>query len=792
MNAIKYALLGLYGVIGLFVALVGIRLPFAESLAKQHYRYAIGGMLIILLILSIVVGLFILSFNANNFKTEIVRYVKEHTQRDLVLQGDIKVTFLPKLSVDTGKMLLSKRNSAREFASVNNVRLYVEWLPLLRRQLVFDHLEIDGAHINLTRFKDGSTNFDDLLFRDESLAPVTFDIDNVHITNSSLDWQDEIRWQRIALQDLQIETGSLADSVPSNLKASFHLNSEIAHSDSNIKMQSRLFYDRKEGRYEFSDIDGTLQGTAAGFSNLDLKFKGDVDNRPAQNLLLAENIVVSATGNYGQRSIETNLDVPKLQIAKDVWSGSEFTLNTVQSQFDEKWTTTIQIPSFELANRSFNAVLLDADFDFKSNGGSINGKLSSPISVNFDTTRKLQLNAIALNISVNHPMLSGELSAKATGSLNANLDEQNANLDFNAKIDDNKISGKMSLKDFSHPAYIVDLSINRLPLDRYVVADWIKRYQDDTTRIDLSWIRDMNLRCILHSGEFKLGRVETGKLSAEIIIEQSLLTIEPLVARLYGGTLAGSISVAAKGTPQITVKQNLRGFQMSLLLEGTPVADKIMGKGELAMDISAEGSSIGALRKTLNGSVLLALTRGSLAGIDLRTALIEGKDDLGTKGNAHIFENRFSERTEFSELKASFNIKDGSVRGNSFDMRSPQFRVVGEGDFVPESGNIEYHLAATVASKLNRSSAGDLVEMRGVTVPIHASGQYASPTYALDFAAASGEAVTKKIAARVAAEQAAAKEETKQAASASPTAKREATPKKHLPKTAKNKRIGSE
>jgi AsmA protein len=791
MNAIKYALLGLYGVIGLFVALIGIRLPFAEPLAKQHYRYAIGGVLIVLLILSVVVGVFILSFNANNFKTEIVQYVKEHTQRDLVLQGDIKVTFFPKLSMDTGKMLLSKRNSAREFASVNNIRLYVEWFPLLRRQIVIDHLEIDGAHINLTRFKDGSTNYDDLLFRDESLAPVTFDIDNVRITNSSVNWQDEIRWQRIAMQDLQIETGSLADSVPSNMKASFHLNSEVAHSDSNVKMQSRLFYDRKEGRYEFSDIDGTLQGTAAGFSNLDLKFKGDIDNRPAQDMLLAENIAVSATGNYGQRSIETNLDVPKMQFSKDVWSGGELSLGTVLSQFDEKWTTSVRIPAFEFANSSFNAVLLDADFDFKSNGGTIDGKLSSPMSINFDTTRKLQLNAIALNISANHPMLSGELSAKVTGGLQANLDEQNANLDFNAIIDESKISGKMALKDFGHPAYFVELDINRLPLDRYIAADWIKRYQDDATRIDLSGIRDMNLRCILHAGEFKLGRVETGKLSAEINIEDSLLTIEPLVARLYGGTLSGSISVEAKGTPRITVKQHLKAFQMGLLLAATPVADKLTGNGDLTLDINAEGSSIGAMRKSLSGSVMLALTRGSLAGIDLRAALIEGKDDLGAKGNARVFENRFSERSNFSELKALFNIKNGSSRGNSFDMRSPQFRVVGKGDYAPDSGDIDYQLAATVASKLNRSSAGDLIEMRGVTVPVHASGPYASPSFALDFTAASGEIVTKKIAARVAAEQAAAKEAAKQAATSASNAKRAITSKKHAQKSTKN-RIGSE
>ena len=324
MNAIKYVLLGLYGLIGMLISIFGpFRVPYAEALAKEHYRYAIAGVLVVLMIIPIAIIVFILSFNANHFKTQIVQYVKTHTQRELVLQGDIKVTFFPKLGLDTGKMLLSQRNSAREFASVNDARLYVAWLPLLKKQLVFDHVEVDGARVNLIRYKNGTTNYDDLQIPDEKLAPLTFDIDGIRVTNSALNWQDEMRWQRVALQDVQIETGRLADSVPGNLKASFHLNSEVARSDSAVDVKSRFFYDRKAGRYEFADIEGTLGGSALGFSNINLGFRGGLNYYPARQLLLAENVVVSGTGNYGQRSIDAKLNVPKLQSARGLLSGSD-------------------------------------------------------------------------------------------------------------------------------------------------------------------------------------------------------------------------------------------------------------------------------------------------------------------------------------------------------------------------------------------------------------------------------------------------------------------------------------
>ncbi len=785
MKSLKYVLLGLYGVIGMLISVFGpFKLPFAETLAKEHYRYAIGGVLIILLILPVAIGVFLLSFDANSFKSEIVQYVKEHSQRDLVLQGDIKVTFFPKLGLDSGRMSLSQRNSAREFAAVNNARLYIAWLPLLKKQLVFDHIEIDGARVNLSRFKDGTTNYDDLLIRDETLSPLTFDIDSVHITNSSLNWQDEMKWQRIALQDVQIETGRLADTVPGNLKASFHLNSEMAHSDSSIELRSRLFYDRKAGRYEFADIEGTLAGTAAGFSNLDLSFKGSVDSHSlpdssGQELLQVENIAVAATGNYGQRSIDAKLGVPRLQLAKGMLSGSQATLDATLSQFDEKWTTAIQMPAFEVADKIFKAESFNANFDFKGDGGVLQGKLSGPVSIDLGASRKLQFSPVALNFSATHPVLSGELSATATGSVNADFSERNANVDFKAKIDDSQITGTLALSDFSHPAYTFDISTSHLDLDRYIAAGWIKRYQDDTTQLDLGFLKNLTLSGRLHADQFNAAKLKATKLATEIRVEHDTLTIAPLTAKLYGGTWAGSFSVAAQSAPQIVLRQNLKGIQMGALLAATSSTGRLAGKGDVALDLSAEGSNIGVLRKTVSGNVTLALARGSLAGIDLRAALLAGKDDLGTKSEARVHEAKFNDRTDFSELKAAFNIKEGKSSGNSFEMRSPLFRVGGEGDLAFDSGSVNYPLAVVIASVLKRQTAGSFAELKGVTVPLRVSGAWAAPSMALDFAAASGGIVTKRIAAKAAAEVAAAKE-AQQAA-----AKRSAPAKKRLAKAIK-------
>ena len=739
MKAIKYALLGLAGMIGMLVSMFGAgKVPFAEGLAKTYYRYALGALLLIVLLISVSVGLFIVTFDANNFKSEIVQFVKARTQRDLVIEGNIKVTFFPKLGLDSGRASLSQRNSAHEFASINNARLYIAWLPLFKRQLVFDHIEIDGARANLTRLKDGATNFDDLLIRDEHLAPLTFDIDSVRVTDSAINWQDEMESRRVTLQNVQIETGRLADMVPSNLTARFRLNSERALLNADVRLKSRLFFDRKAGRYEFADIEGKLEGRAGQADNLVLDFKGSLDSHPAQGSLTAEDFVISANGKFSERDLAARLVLPRLQISNNVYSGNQLTLDASLSRHSEILSVALQLPAFETANRTFNAAELSANIDFKGDGRTLHGKLSSPLSINFEAAPKMQFDAIALSLSAMHPALSGELTANATGNMQVDFAEQNVNLNFSAKIADNKVSGAVSMKDFGHPAYTFEISANRLDMDRHISADWIKRFRDDATPFAPIGLKDVTLHGSLRAGEINMSKIKASRLIAGIRIEQSTLTIAPLTAKLYGGMFSGSISVAMQDTPQITFMQNLKGFQMNALLADTMDADRLTGKGDFALDISATGDSVGALRKTLNGRASLVLSHGSLAGIDLRAALLEGKSDLGTTNTARVREAKFTEKTGFSELKAAFNIKDGRTLGNSFEMKSPQLRTAGEGDITPDSGNISYRLDTTVSSAINRRTAGELAEFKGVTVPIRVSGPYATPSIALDFGSASG------------------------------------------------------
>ena len=743
-SSLKQALLGLYGITGVTISTFGgFKIPFAESHAKEYWRHALAGILLVLVLIAGIISLALYMFDANYFKSQMVDYVKTHNQRDLALEGDIKVTFFPQLGLDSGKVTLSQRNSGKGFASIENARFYIAWWPLLRKQLQIERVALDGVHANVIRYKNGSTNFDDLLATEGTLGDIKFEIDSIKLHNSSVNFQDETAGILLALHDVNIETGKLTDSTPGDVTASFRLESVKPHIDTKVKLNSHFLFELKTNHYELANFEGEMEGEAAGINNLALNFQGTLNNYPAEDRLTIDKFIATAKGKIENRKIEAKIEIPRLLLNKNKLSGNTLAFNSSLLQEDENLTATFELPAFEVMDKKLQAENITANFDLFRAGRTLQGKFSSPLNIDF-SSMQMQLPAIVSNFSCTHPLLTSKLNANATGDLLANFSEQTLKLNFKTRIDDSNFSGSVGLQDYAHPAYTVDVGVDRLDLDRYLATDWSKRLQDDALPFDFSALKDLNLRGKLRSNEFKFAKLKLSNLFAEIKADQSTLMIEPVSARLYGGAVIGSMSISAGEIPKITFKQKLSGVQINTLLADTTSGEsKLAGKGNLTLDLNATGANMAALRKSLNGNTSLALGRGSLAGINLTEALVAGKSQLGIADSVRTEAAKFTENTPYTELKSTFEINEGNARTSDFLMKSPLFVSKGEGDIALETGQLNYHLNTTLASNLKRSSNGELADLKGISIPMRLSGHYAAPAVTIDFGAASGGNLAK-------------------------------------------------
>jgi AsmA protein len=738
-SPVKHALLGLYGIIGVSISTFGgFKLPFAEANAKDYWRHALAGIIIVVALVTGIISLALYLFDANYFKTQMVDYVKTHNQRDLTLDGDIKVTFFPKLGLNAGKMSLSQRNSGKNFASIDNARFYVAWWPLFVKQLQIEHADLEGVHANIVRYKNGSTNLDDLFTRDGSLNDIKFDIDSIRLKNSSINYMDEPTGKMFSLHDMDIETGRLTDSTPGKISASFRLESAKPRLDAKVKLSSHLLFELKNNHYEFSNFEIDMEGESASINNLALNLQGTINSDPAMGKLIIDKFIANLKGKLDNRKLDAKLDIPKLQLIKEKLTGTAINFNASLLQEDENLTLSLDIPAFEMNDKKLQSENVSANIDIFKAGRTLQGKLNSPLNIDFATSQ-MQLPTIASSMNFTHPLLSGKIAANLNGNMQADFSEQNLKINFKTKIDDSNFVVNLGVQNFSQPAYSFDVGVNTLDLDRYLATDYSKRLQDDALPFDFSAIKNLNLHGKFRSNSFTFAKLKTSNLSGEIKAEQSTLLIEPINARLYGGTASGSLSIAVNEKPQINFKQKLNGVQLNALLADIfPGEAKLSGKGNLTLDVNASGENMGAMRKTLNGSASLAVGRGTVAGINLTEVLLAGKNQLGEKDAEHTEAAKFTERTAFTELKSTFDITEGKASTSDLLLKSPLFTSKGEGEITLDSGQLNYRLNTTVAANLKRSSNGEIAELKGVNIPMRITGPYTTPSIILNFANASG------------------------------------------------------
>lgn len=738
-SPIKHALLGLYGIIGVSISTFGgFKLPFAEANAKDYWRHALAGIIIVVALVTGIISLALYLFDANYFKTQMVDYVKTHNQRDLTLDGDIKVTFFPKLGLNAGKMSLSQRNSGKNFASIDNARFYVAWWPLFVKQLQIEHADLEGVHANIVRYKNGSTNLDDLFTRDGSLNDIKFDIDSIRLKNSSINYMDEPTDKMFSLHDMDIETGRLTDSTPGKISASFRLESAKPRLDAKVKLSSHLLFELKNNHYEFSNFEIDMEGESASINNLALNLQGTINSDPAAGKLIIDKFIANLKGKLDNRKLDAKLDIPKLQLIKEKLTGTALNFNASLLQEGENLTLSLDIPAFEMNDKKLQSENISANIDIFKAGRTLQGKLNSPLNLDFATSQ-MQLPAIASSMNFTHPLLSGKIAANLNGNMQADLSEQNLKINFKTKIDDSNFVVNLGVQNFSQPAYSFDVGVNTLDLDRYLATDYSKRLQDDALPFDFSAIKNLNLHGKFRSNSFTFAKLKTSNLSGEIKAEQSTLLIEPINARLYGGTASGSLSMSVNEKPQINFKQKLNGVQLNALLADIfPGEAKLSGKGNLTLDVNASGENMGAMRKTLNGSASLAVGRGAVAGINLTELLLAGKNQLGQKDAEHTEAAKFTETTAFTELKSTFDIAEGKASTSDLLLKSPLFTSKGEGEITLDSGQLNFRLNTTIAPNLKRGSYGEIAELKGVNIPMRVTGPYTAPSIILNFANASG------------------------------------------------------
>jgi len=700
------------------------------------------------------------TFDPNDYKDRIIQAVKDSKQRDLRLDGNITLSFFPNIGANLGKASLSEFNSDQQFAAIDSARVSLALLPLLSGQAVVNEVAVSGLQATLIKRKDGTTNIDDLLGASDEKAgekksddkpPVGFDIAAISIEKTALTYRDEASGAQYAIKDLNLHTGRIANGVPGKIDLSAAVQANQPKLDITTQLKTTLTFDLEKQQYRLEGLDLQAGGAALDISNLKLKAGGDVNADLATQEFGAKKFTLHATGVKAKDSFEATLDAPALSLTKDKFSGGKLTLNAKLNGASGNIVAALSLPDLEGNAQSFTSSALMLDLDMKQPEQAFKVKLSSPLSGNFQA-RQFDLSNLVVAINATGDKLPNKsVSSEMKGSVQVDATKENIQANLAGGLLQSQIKAKVGVSGFADPAIHFDVDIDQLDADLYLPKKPANEpkpaSKPDEQPLDLSVLRKLNLDGSLRIGSLKVANVKATNVRLDIEAHNGQVNVAPLSANLYQGSMKGSLGVNAQATPSIAINQSLSGINVAALTSDAADFDTLEGKGNIDMSLAMQGASVGAMKRALNGTMSLNLADGAIKGINIAKKLRDAQAMLGKSGgSAQTLSANKEEKTDFSELKASFKVNNGVAHNDDLSLKSPLLRLTGNGDLDIGNDSMNYVAKATLAKTLEGQGGKDVVG--GITVPVRVVGPFSDLQYKLDFGAMVGEAAKQKVEAK--------------------------------------------
>ena len=714
----------------------------------KYFAFVLGGLAALVAAAMVYVAA---TFDANRWKGEIAQLVQDKKSRSLRIDGDLSLSFFPGIGVKLAKASLSEHKSEQLFAAIESARVSLQILPLLRRQVVVDTVELSGLSAGLVRFKDGSMNIDDLLAKDPNEPPTRFDIAGAKIANAQLSYRDEKSGQSFALSGLEFETGRLANTAQGKMALSARFSAEQPKLDAALKIAGRYDYDLDRKTYGADALEAKISGDIAGMKGLGVDLAaGQLRFQAATGELALAGLSFTAKGKAGGDSVEFKVEAPQLSLASDQAAGAAVNAVLKLAGAQRSVDARLALSGLEGTSRALKVAKLTLDMDARLGETSVKGGLNSPLAANLGA-QTVELPAFSGEFTVagaQMPMKSVKLPV--SGSLRADFVRQTAAANATARFDESRIQAKFNLVRFRPLALGFDVDIDRLNVDRYSPPSASRPAaagRQPESPLDFSALKGLDASGSLRIGQLQVANVKASNVRLEIKAANGKIDVAPHSASLYNGSVSGALSVNANNN-QVALKQTLSNVSINPLMKDALDQDLLEGRGNVALDIAIDGNTASAMKKALRGTASVKLRDGAIKGINLAQSLRQTKALFSGRKDA-VQQAKMSDKTDFSELAASFRIANGVARNEDLDVKSPFLRLGGAGDIDIGKGRIDYVAKASVVGTSGGQGGKDLEHLKGLSVPVRVSGPFDNLSYRIEFANLVGEAVKARVEEKV-------------------------------------------
>lgn len=654
------------------------------------FKYLFIGLAVIIVLALAITGIFLATFDANQYKQQLSELVKQQTGRDLEFQGDIGLTFYPSLGMNLGSMSFSNASgfAPQSMVSVQQASVSVGVLSILSMNPEIAQLKLDGLTVNLAKNTAGVSNWDDLVKSEEGASggesmPQTSDsaprsqdmtlagaFGGLNINNLELNWDDQAAGQQFTVLIESLKTGRISVDEPfplemvmqaqsaGQLSVSSQINTEVTFNPDRLSLNGLI-------------LKATASGTLIPVDQTNLSLSGDIDFAMAGQQLSVKGFTTEISTQGGV------LEQSSSRIGGEI--------------------------GFDLVRSELTIAVLDVQAQLK--GESVPNQ--------------------SLDVAFSAP------------ELRLLLNQRQVSLkDINLALNENRFEGFVQIDDYAQPALSFALNSQRLDVDGLLGSQTgdTGLTEPETTQsepaedVQISLPKEL-LRSLQIDGRLNIGTlIAQGLTLNDVVLQVSanegLINLDPIQVNLYEGSYAGSLQLDAReDEPVYRVKQNLSGFQIGSFLSDFMGNDPLSGKADLAIDLSTRGEWLSQLKGALDGSVSTSISDGALKGFNLRHELETAKARFKGEGAP----DKVQKVTDFSALSLSALINKGVVTTDDLDLQAPLIRVGGLGSINLLQETVDYLVDAKLVGTTKGQQGGVADDISGLAIPVAITGPWSSP-----------------------------------------------------------------
>src|SRR5690554_3754631 len=760
---------------------------------SRGIKIAAGIVLGIVGLVVIAAILAVLFVDLNRFKPQIEQAVQEQTGRTLQIEGDIGWSLYPVLGIELGQTTLSNAPGfgKQPMSSIQQVSVGVSLLPLLGGNLNISELVLQRPQIMLARKADGTTNWDDLIQKqqeaqpqeepqpeqqDSTGQPLQIAIEGVSLTDADILWRDDMNGQQVRIAPLTLSTGPIQPGTPTDLELVLAIANENPQVNANLRLTTRVTSAEDLAWVEWQDLALQLKAQGAAI--------------PAKQATVTFN----SSGRLNLQ--DQTLDVQRSVLAFEVPELNQ-TMHA-KGQLSLTVQGNLEAQTFSSEDLAFQALVTGPELP----GGQADLNLNTPFAVdlNQQTLNLPAIAASALGLKLNakvegsqildDPQLQGELQLSQFAPrvlmerLNIELPAMNGpdalekaafSTQFNANtsaaslsqlkimFDDSNLNGSAQVKLADKTDATFELVMDQIVVDRYLpppadeetapaTADSGTGGQPAGTTAPstepaatdpFAWMEMINLNGSVKIGKVLVKEVPLTDVVANIRVQDQILTLDPALTA-FGGRQTAQVRVDARtDTPKTQVKTGLRVGQLETMLRTIMNQPPLEGSGSLDLALSLEGLSLAEIEKSLQGGGELKITDGAFNGVNILESIRTNLASLRGK------EVKTSQKeTELKNFISKFSIDGGALQWNQLDAEAGEVQISAEGGLNLFTQQLDTILNVQVPENL-KDKNDFLSELAGQTIPVQLAGTLTDPKASLDLKNVIRSQIEQKVDSKV-------------------------------------------